>query len=429
MNHLAITISDLHMGRGNAQDDFTADDEFRLFCDGIARYVQDAHVPLTLVLNGDILELWEVVPDEQLRPDSGTAIADGLGYPADTEPEQQQALALGKWQIEQILDRHRGFVAGIRRLTELPGVRILYTFGNHDHALVAHPLQVHVRDTLSALGAHIDGARTMVFGHWFRVPETRSYFEHGNQFAEDDSFFADVDDPWAEAPGFYFLRFVWNRLQAQYAYRDDLSTIIRLALLILFNPGAEVLRRAVHYLYEYFEAHRLGLVPALVRGPAGVIPKLYERWEESGAPLESSLLADAALQHEVERTTLAPEPELPPTEAMRLALANVGGDDPGLPGRPIHLDIQSGADRFWKGLRGRFDTKLDPFPKIGPETVTAFLGHTHRERYMYLRNAPGREASRYINTGCWAHGHSRLAFGWANDEENVFRSRGLKLFR
>ena len=429
MRHLTITVSDLHLGRGNAQDDFAADDEFRLFCDGIARFVEDAGVPLSFVLNGDILEQWEVVPDEKLRPDSGTAIADDLCYPADTEAEQQKAIARGKWQIEQILDHHRGFVAGIRRLTELPDVRILYTFGNHDHALTAHPLQVHVRDTLNAAGAHIDGARTMVFGHWFRVPATRSYFEHGNQFAGNDSYFVAVDDPWKQAPGFYFLRFVWNRLQAQYAYRDDIATIIRLALLLLFNPGAEVLERAVHYLYEYFEAHRLGLVPELVEGPAGVIPKLYRRWLDDGAPLESRPSTNAALQHTVERTTIEPDPELPPIEATRLALANLGTDEPGLPGRPIYLDIQSGADRFWNGLRARFKGKADPFPKVGAETITAFLGHTHRERYMYLRNVPGKEASRYINTGCWAHGHSRLAFGWANDAENVFRCRGLKLFR
>lgn len=429
MRHLAITVSDLHMGRGNAQDDFTADDEFRLFCDDVARYVHDARVPLSLVLNGDILELWEVVPDDQLRPDSGTAIADGLCYPADTDAEQQKAIEHGKWQIEQILDRHRGFVAGIRRLTELPDVHIYYTFGNHDHALAAHPLQVHVRDTLAAAGAHIDGARTMVFGHWFKVPATRSYFEHGNQFAVNDAHYANVDDPWREAPGFYFLRFVWNRLQAQYAYRDDLSTIIRLALLLLFNPGAEVLRRTIHYLYEYFEAHRLGLVPELVDGPAGVIPKLYRRWLDGGAPLESRAATDAALQGDVERTTIAPEPELPPIAATRLGLANLGTDEPGLPGRPIFLDIQSGADRFWKGLRERFAAQADPFPRIGPDTVTTFLGHTHQERYMYLRNVPGKEASRYINTGCWAHGQSRLAYGWATDDENVFRSRGLKLFR
>jgi UDP-2,3-diacylglucosamine pyrophosphatase LpxH len=429
MAHLAITVSDLHMGRGNAQDDFSADEEFRAFCEHIADYSDATATPLSFILNGDVLELWEVVPDDQLRPDSGTEIANGLCYPADTDGEREKALEHGRWQIEQILDAHPGFVAGMRRLSAVPGVRLYYTFGNHDHALTAHPLQVHVRDTLNAMGAHIDGARTMVFGHWFRNEPTRSYFEHGNQFAANDSHFPHVDDPWVEAPGFYFLRFVWNRLQAQYAYRDDLSTVIRLAILLLFNPGAEPLRRAVHYLYEYFEAHRLGLVPELVRGPAGLIPKLYARWLESGAPLESRAETDAALQHDVERTRVEPEEGAPPPGAERLSLANLGTDRADLPGRPIFLNIQAGADAYWKGLRGRFGRRSDPFPLVGPETITTFLGHTHNERYMYLRNVPGREASRYINTGCWAHGRSRLAYGWATDDANVFQCRGLKLFR
>jgi UDP-2,3-diacylglucosamine pyrophosphatase LpxH len=429
MAHLAITVSDLHMGRGNAQDDFSADDEFRAFCEQIADYAEDTGTPLSFVLNGDILELWEVVPDDQLGPDSGTAIADNLCYPADTEAEQRKALEHGRWQIEEILARHAGFVEGISRLSGVPHVRLYYTIGNHDHALAAHPLQVHVRDTLNALGAHIDGARGMVFGHWFRNEPTRSYFEHGHQFGANDSHFPDVDDAWTQSPGFYFLRFVWNRLQAQYAYRDDLSTVIRLALLLLFNPGAEPLRRAVHYLYEYFEAHRIGLVPELVQGPAGIIPKLYKRWLETGAPLESQPAVDAALQHDVERTKVESEEAPPPAEAARLSLANLGTDKAELPGRPIYMNIQSGADRYWKGLRARFGKREDPFPLVGPETITTFLGHTHNERYMYLRNVPGKEASRYINTGCWAHGRSRLAYGWATDDDNVFQCRGLKLFR
>lgn len=426
-SQLAISVSDLHMGRGTRQDDFRGDAKFAQFCADVGVHAASTGQQLTFVLNGDILDLWEIVSDDELQMDGGPAILSGLVYPATSPEERQRAVQRGMWQIDQCLLAHPQFVAGLAALLQTsPTTRIHYLVGNHDHPMVNPALQAHLLTRLSELTALPLDASRIQFGLSLMVPGVRSYFEHGNQFSGNDSGFADVLDPWSEAPGYYFLRFIWNRLQEQYGYSDNLVQVIRLALLVIFNPGAPVAHAALSFLYEYFEAHRRGLVPKLVHGPAKVMLSLYKDWLKDGAPQQLGSSTDAKLKKRVEETKDRPLKMTRQPGTTLLGDAHPGIDPPDLPGHAVHINNDENLrDEYWVGLRERFSKPAPPFPKLNKGIFTVFLGHTHAEKLMVLRNPIGGPTCRYVNTGSWTHA-SRLVYGWANDDADVFHSRGAK---
>jgi UDP-2,3-diacylglucosamine pyrophosphatase LpxH len=431
MTDLAITVSDLHLGRGNEQEDFRADQQFLAFCRALNKSVNDMQADTRFILNGDVMDLWEVVPDDELTDDAGTRIADHLFYPAGTPFEQGQAVDRGKWQIGEILRSHPDVVEGLKALADNPRIRFYYTYGNHDGAMRAPDLQDAFRTALIDSGVDLAQNGRLAFGHCFSFPELRAYFEHGHQLHRDESSFEDATDPWAQAEGFYFLRFIWNRLQAQFGSRDNTTTKIRLALLLLFNPKQELPRDTIHFLYEYFEAFRLGLIPRIVNGPLGLVQTLYRDWMKKGSPLESTAEVDDSLQKQVESARVpATENETDPPPAT-FGVTDLGADRPELPGKPTHQEPELGPiDVYWKGIESRFRKNAEkPFPKLGKDMITTFLGHTHSERYAFLHNAPIKGGVNYVNTGSWTHGTERLMYGWASSDGDPFKNRGLRVWQ
>jgi UDP-2,3-diacylglucosamine pyrophosphatase LpxH len=427
---LAITISDLHMGRGTKQDDFRGVQQFERFCTSIAEHAAAAGKNLTLVLNGDIIDLWEIVTDDELEMDGNAAILDGLCYPAVTPAEQDRARQRGKDQIDMCIAAHPEFARGIATvLATAPNAQIHYLVGNHDHGMIEPALQKHLLQRLTEASGSPVPENRFRFGLSLNKPEVRSYFEHGNQFSGNDSGFPNVLDPFHEAPGFYFLRFVWNRLQAQFGMSDNFGEIVRFVLLKIFNPGAPIVTSGLGFLYEYFEAHRTGRVPQLVHGPVKVIPKLYKKWLKEQAPREPGTKADGILKDEVEKTKDEPfkMKKLPGKQLM--GHANPGSEAPELPGEAVHVSHDPDLrDEYWVGLRDRFKREVAPFPRLHDQLATVFLGHTHGERIMVLRSEIGDPTTtRYINSGSWTR-PGRLVYGWADNNPDTFHARGAKVF-
>jgi UDP-2,3-diacylglucosamine pyrophosphatase LpxH len=415
------------MGRGTRQDDFRGGPHFERFCEEVSAHAAESRQHLTFVLNGDVIDLWEIVTNEELQLNGGPAILDGLCYPAKSVAEKQKAFARGVFQINSCLDAHDEFSRGIGRVLANPDAEIHYLIGNHDHAMVNPDLQAHLRNELSARTGQPVSTDRFHFGLSLNKPEVRSYFEHGNQFSGNDSSFENVLDPFAEAPGFYFLRFVWNRLQEQFGMSDSLGEIIRFALLKIFNPGAPIVVEGLRFLYEYFEAYRSKAVPALVHGPGRIIPKIYNDWLKAGAPADAGTSVDGKLKEKVENTKDEPfKMKKMPGKAL-MADANPGIDPKDLPGSAVNISSDPNLrDEYWEGLRERFKHELAPFPQLSDQLATVFLGHTHAEKVMVLRSEIGQPTTtRYINSGSWTKA-GRLVYGWANDDANIFHSRGAK---
>jgi UDP-2,3-diacylglucosamine pyrophosphatase LpxH len=427
---LAVTVSDLHLGKGNSQDDFGGESAFPFFCREIAAYAKAKNLELTFVLNGDIFELWEIVPDDA-EFESAQVIRANLHYPAKTADQKAAATAYGMRQIDVMLDAHPGFVSGLSHFVAVLGDRVqfYYLFGNHDHRMVNEALQQHLRTELTRRsGTPIGEVGRFHFDHYLLLPQLHSYFEHGNQFATGESRYPDPTDPFYEAPGYHFLKYVWNRLQAKHEYSDSLVNQIKIALLLLFPPDGTT-PDEVKYIYEYFEAYRDKAFPDLVEGPGKVVRKMYDKWKEKH-PLTSDPATDRDLREELRNTNEKPRKAARPAVDRGMANSALGMVPSGLPGKSMILDVNGGTDEYWTGAGKRFGTdQKPPFTRLEHGTVlSVFLGHTHRAKYIYLRNVPGtQEATRYLNTGSWTNAGA-LVYGWALDEGTGNHSRGLKFY-
>ena len=211
---LAVVISDFHVGRGDRLDAFKYDRAFASFCKDLGNYSKTYNVELTLILNGDVLDLWAIVPDSELRPDAGRLVRRNLEFPARSRARRAQAVARGKKQINWALRAHPRVAEGLIALLRLPKTSVIYLPGNHDHAMVHPALQDHFRDAVCAYGGSDAGSR-IEFELYHEDEELNLYVDHGNQFSHDSNY-QDFTDFGEEAPGFYFVRFVWNRIRKNY---------------------------------------------------------------------------------------------------------------------------------------------------------------------------------------------------------------------
>lgn len=431
---LAVLVSDLHMGRGNRQDDYAGDGRFERFCREI-RDLADRHdAELQLILNGDILELWEVVPDDQLGPDPEVAqvIRENLAFPARTPAEKRKATKHTRWQIEQTLAAHPGFARGIARVLQAPGARVVYLYGNHDHSMAIRAVHSSFRAALNEItGTDLADEASFTFGYHFHEPLMGLYAEHGEQFAGNDS--RSPLSPWGQAAGYYFLRFVWNRLQAQGQgpVRHDTAYLIVWTLnKIIFDRDDPGFANGLRYLFDYF-SYIADLEAAGASEPEmvdlGILHWAYDWWKSNGRPTG---IDDAAIRSA--RAAMAAEGRRAEPEAIMATRGAPSGfpdsvEIEGLPGRREPLDFRRRVDRFWFGIMERYEREQAPhFPRLNrDEHITVSLGHTHDELYMLLRSGPEARV-RYINTGSWTLG-SRPAYGWATNAGNPLQSRGLRV--
>ncbi|HEX6750250.1 MAG TPA: hypothetical protein VF092_23355 [Longimicrobium sp.] len=390
-----IAVSDLHMGRGNNQDDFRSpvdgnwrDGEWEAFCGSVVDASEGKR--LTFVLNGDIIDLWEIAKDEELSgPGAAEEIRRNLCYPAESPEAEDRATAFGMWQIDACLGVHRGFVNGLRTLLSAPNVRIVYTIGNHDHAMANPRLQAHFRDHVDEagpVGAH-DPER-LRFSFYHQDDELHAYVEHGNQFAGDDSAFRNPAKWTEEALGYYALRFTWNRYQAQHNVIAP-STAEQLSLVraILSGQYTPQQLEVMQYLIDYFLAFEDGAVPKLAGGfGIGIV---HARWRKEGKPKEASeLMAKRAAAD---------------LKAAKQSETQAAGAAMGLlPGSPAEeLTPDPFYDRYTEGLITRFNGASPPFPDLDAgSTNKLLLGHTHRPLNQWLYRETFTK-QRYLNCGTW----------------------------
>ncbi|MGQ0560413.1 MAG: hypothetical protein ACT443_00910 [Gemmatimonadota bacterium] len=376
--HLII-VSDLHLGRGFEQDDFREPGEqlvwrdaaWEFFCRSIKKWV--GNEPALVILNGDIIDLWEIAHESELEgPGSATAIGARLFYPADTPQKEQSATEVGVWQVEEACDHHTGFVKGLRTLLSAPRISVRYHYGNHDHAMLNTGLQQAFRD---ALGPDAQGDDKLSFGFEYRLPELKAYVEHGNQFAGEDSYFEDVEDWRVEAPGYYMLRYVWNRFQHRYSvskptFREQVSFMLAI---LRRSARSQQQVETFQFLIDYFLACESGIVPRAQRLREFPFDLVYGIWKDEGKPATAEKFFRKRVQGELA------EPEMP-------------GD---------RFDRRLDDNRYTQGLMSRFFEKTAPFPKLQfTKDINLSIGHTHKPGEQELWGEDLRRQI-YMNSGTW----------------------------
>jgi UDP-2,3-diacylglucosamine pyrophosphatase LpxH len=413
-----VIVSDLHMGRGNNQDDFRyygpgqggrlpplRDSLFNAFCRDRVR--EAAGDQLTFVLNGDVIDFWEVADDEELTgPDATAAIRRNLMPPKMSAPKRQSATEFAKQQLTMALDAHQGFCRAIRHVLEQPDARVVYLFGNHDHVMVNEDVQNAFRAYLESGGnpGLASGGR-LTFGHFLKDDNLGVYVEHGNQFSSGTSEVADPENWQEQALGYYGLRFIWNRFQAEYGIvKPTTEEALALAKAIIRRKSSDDKQRQVfQYVIDYFSAFDDGLVPRLV----GYFDLVYNIWRNNGKPKSSDQFFISHVKEELNARGQVEEPSTGPKSSSE---DGTGG----------------GIDRYLRGVTRRFKNAPRPFKVLGRDIYRRlFLGHTHRWRDMDI--TPSAENRlfdhRYLNTASWTRDLKRPYFGYAYEQNGEIRCK------
>ena len=236
MEKAAIFVSDLHLGTGDELEDFVTENE-QAFCDFVKQQSDNlANQEVDFVLLGDLLDIWQVATEADKHAEKSDQI--DISVEHDLEAKR----------VKDIIGAHpKTFAALSDFVAKDPARRrIICVPGNHDHSLIHEsvraPLQEAVNRGEESLNSRI------VFQNYYEDQGLGIYAEHGNQFDEDNDY--DKFDLFgAEAPGFYFVRLFWNRLEVLQPNLDDwmnsFSAIWRQRLWNLFFPAYRLFRQYV----------------------------------------------------------------------------------------------------------------------------------------------------------------------------------------
>jgi UDP-2,3-diacylglucosamine pyrophosphatase LpxH len=401
-----VAISDLHLGRRNPQDSFVEHpDLVRGFARRLAKGSKESGTELTVILNGDVFDLWEIVSDEELdeSPKGRQAIATGLRIPVRNANDLAGMTDSLRVKLNSSLRHHREF-GDFMQILLSNGIPIHINVGNHDHQLDNAASVPVLIEALRRNGVPDASDGTVKVGRFFKDDALRFYAEHGDQFAEDSSR-SPLGDPNApvldEAPGFYFLRYIWNRLEnVDPELPQDATTgrIIGMFTDMILGNLDGPLDRLRTFSDDYFTAAEQLQFPIVNRTDIKFLHSLWKA-RRITIPLPQMVLLNYE-PDEVFETGREGIIEAAPQERLPLKW---------LPG----LDLQPQPckeDRFVKGLRGRFEEHQDVFPRLKPsDFTTVTIGHTHREGQWKLFQNPDVV---YLNTGSWTRGHV-LAYAWA----------------
>ncbi|RYF09432.1 MAG: hypothetical protein EOO40_06890, partial [Deltaproteobacteria bacterium] len=224
--HELYVLSDLHMGRGKnpetrrfyTLETFFWDEDFARFCDWLCRDAAARDSRFKLIFNGDTFDLLRIEPD----PDAVSASEHERRFGPVHTPAQAAKT------VGQILEGHRGFVAGVAQVLNA-GYEVIFLPGNHDVEVQWAPVQQEVqRSVLQQVrmrygeAAEAAAAPLLQFAPWFYHEPGRVWIEHGCQYDPENSFRYPLRGPLAQMPdalheteqdlplGNFFQRYLYN---------------------------------------------------------------------------------------------------------------------------------------------------------------------------------------------------------------------------
>jgi predicted phosphodiesterase len=313
------------------------------------------------------------------------------------------------------------------QVLQVPNAKVIYIHGNHDHQL-SHPLaQDQLRRSLER--HKVTNTERIEFARFYMDSSVGLYAEHGDQFDGHDS--RSPLNPAGgvlldEAAGFYFLRYVWNRLEAGgHASLKNLNFLKVVKLVVqTFLLGTGPVRPLLRYTSDYFRAAHEGKVATLVDGD--VLKFLFDKWvAKNRARLGVQLLRARDLDED-DLVALRKEhgERLGMTGAAPTETVEEAGEFEApswMPGLPV-MPEPAKTDDFVAGLKGRFGQASGGFPKLDQSDISSVIvGHTHSKRQLRILRKPDVV---YYNSGSWTE-NKDLLYVWAYSD-GTERASGLR---
>lgn len=257
-----LVLSDLHLGEGrdpnhgrvSPKEDFLFDHAFSDFVD---RHLDEADrdgVEWTLILNGDLVDFLQVTAspgNAELREDPRYGLKAGR---LET-----------RWKLDRVAMGHEEFFRALARFAER--FPVVVVAGNHDIELVYPEVQERLGQLVAS---HLDPGAARRVRENLRVEpwcffDGTVYAEHGHRFDPVNSFQHQLDPrlPESAGPGVddielpmgsLFVRYLFNRVESEVPYADNLKPATRFlrwyaanhpvrSLRFLFSDGREMMRR------------------------------------------------------------------------------------------------------------------------------------------------------------------------------------------
>jgi UDP-2,3-diacylglucosamine pyrophosphatase LpxH len=210
---ISVFISDLHLSKGVAWtlEDFHSDSQANSLVDYLAgRFVGQR---VDLVLLGDVFDLWQVVPPNDLVADSTINLTLDLNTI--------------RANLQEIANQHPQFFNALARFSQGADNRLVIIPGNHDHALVSSQLQSELRSILVNRFTFLDRGDNLFFPphYFYAVPRLGIYAEHGNQYDKFNQYqqfdHFGPNPRTEECQGYGLVRLFWNRLENLEPAIDD----------------------------------------------------------------------------------------------------------------------------------------------------------------------------------------------------------------
>lgn len=218
-----VVISDLHLGLGRGDsgawdtyEDFRFGTEWASFLQLLdkasATATAEPGAGTDLVLNGDVLELWQsrTIACKNKRPDLGCTQAEALG------------------RTQQVIAAHRAELQALGQFAQRGDNRVYIVPGNHDGALLFPAVG---QALLSAIGAPRERVSITGTGYW--ISRDRAiYVDHGHQTGIDPNGFSGWPAPFRTVGDEQYIVRPWGEqfMQAFYdAYEDRYPIIDNIA--------------------------------------------------------------------------------------------------------------------------------------------------------------------------------------------------------
>jgi UDP-2,3-diacylglucosamine pyrophosphatase LpxH len=393
-----VVLSDLHLSEGwdpetrrlSRHEDFFFDEPFARFLESL-RDTEDGAGPTRLIVNGDFTDFLQILSlppgdevfGERISPRERTY---GLG----TSP----AKTLCKLDI--LVAGHPTFFGALAAFLGR-GNELVIVPGNHDIEWVMPEVQESFREILVLLGD--DGAirSRILFSPWFFFDREASlYVEHGNQYDPLNSFdhflCPFLPDGRINLPaGSFFVRYLFNRLETDFPFADNMKPPQRFLRWVLKSP------RRWKYLTKY--------------------PRFFIETLAKAGPLDPAWKEELDLRQQEALEELAAARDLPVGTLMALKDLWVPSaiHNKALPGLLVEF---FSASRFGNPY---FRERARRIRGIAGARYVLF-GHTHTADLALLDRRDGRR-SEYFNTASWT------PFFPADPEEELLKeSSGLAFF-
>ncbi|NIO17205.1 MAG: hypothetical protein GTN70_09435 [Deltaproteobacteria bacterium] len=243
MRTRTIILSDLHLSEGwdpetcriSRIEDFFFDEAFTRFLHHL-KSLRKEDEKIRIIINGDFADFLQFKIQPEKQEVNGEAVtAREIRYGLGTSTFKTL------WKLNVLFEGHWKFFGALADFLSA-GNELVIVPGNHDIEWMIPEVQDAFRRKMSELTDSGEISEKITFSPWFYYDSDVSLFvEHGNQYDPLNSFDYLLhpyrEDGTIDLPaGSFFVRYLFNEVEMDYPFADNMKPVSRFFRWVLFHP-------------------------------------------------------------------------------------------------------------------------------------------------------------------------------------------------